>query len=988
MNKSAEALASAANEQTCDCDALCLSILTVLRRSFLVAVCSEPGYVGDTIVQDTLGRFRELGAKTFYRNFSGLVSDSASMSLVKLARDVRILAKGSETEIVVGLDFLPPSDEIEVARQVRSITKMLDSEALVLLNILPEARQLLESLPAHVLFEGDELYDRLVINEHETHGGSSLYGLTYGIPTLVYPLRGNIEQYLQGGLPVSYSEAVADIVERSLRSSLCEEELLARLAVLVLGAGNYADLRRAYESLSPETLRDLSQTAAFFGVDDRCRCFTCITAGSEDWIQGDLTRFKELAVGYDRVFRRCLEVLGSRGDFVRLSAFLRYASPETGVRIVVAWGPELIDAGYVGLVSDILATEAADSPSFAQQVWSMKRTVRALTQSNPSSRIDVAEQRNAGGRLDEVISICGELTDLRLRLRGKKTDGFCLTSGSSELQRRLNIHSIAMDYIAEGRFVTAMEVLLPVVGGVGMQSVTGCLLQLDMLLAKTLTCGILWEMQDEVQICRDYLASHGYVGLLGYVWIYQLVIEGLTSRTVKTVRNIGSKALRSGDAAVRSLALVSEALIGLRSKPNAYVLAGAGSAEQSCEDIGCEYGSRVSRILAQATRFRMGERTLLYQVEGPDGIGTVSHLVRDAVSEAVGDVVPLGTEWGPIPPNETWLLLVLTEGMGDFSEALAEQIPAEWRRGLEAARKGCMRPVPEKLQQSDRTMAPRACEKGKIRINLLGEFSLWADGRRVPDHLLGKRGIVPLVESLALQPNFVGDRLRLSRSLWPSIEDDTRAMQKIYQATSAARKALEACGFEEEPFGGKGGRTLCFGGDMVSCDVDEFCDCAKLAINGASDARVCENALKAEALYGGDLAIPQMCEPEFFEEKQAELRRTYADAMVCGGEAAMRLGRKRLATRFAHNVLLVDDLREDAAILLIRALRLSGRGAEAIKQYELYVKRLATATSRMPSRQLRQAINEPLGIQGGAKAAGEGAAEAREPEAAKKRRLA
>ena len=113
-------------------------------------------------------------------------------------------------------------------------------------------------------------------------------------------------------------------------------------------------------------------------------------------------------------------------------------------------------------------------------------------------------------------------------------------------------------------------------------------------------------------------------------------------------------------------------------------------------------------------------------------------------------------------------------------------------------------------------------------------------------------------------------------------------------------------------------------------------------------------ARRAERLYAGDLYVPPVDATGYVMATRDELRRLYGDAMVAGSDAALRLGKKRTATRLAMNALSSDDMREDAIVSMVRALRASGRNVEADRQYQRYARRLMQAANRPPSRLLRR----------------------------------
>ena len=250
---------------------------------------------------------------------------------------------------------------------------------------------------------------------------------------------------------------------------------------------------------------------------------------------------------------------------------------------------------------------------------------------------------------------------------------------------------------------------------------------------------------------------------------------------------------------------------------------------------------------------------------------------------------------------------------------------------VEVARRNCVPQVKEKGLLTGAAKGALSARRSEIRLNVLGEFSLWVNGSRVSNADLAKRGARAILEYLALQSGHLSCRSRMASCIWPDVTDGKKALQRVYSCTSAIRSAIAAYGFTEDPFVSvKTSQVISLAPGVVTCDVDEFTMWAKHAVESTGDSRTCSAAMKAEELYAGDLCrlpeAPMMC----LEDVREDLRRTYADAMVAGGEAAMRLDKKRLASRFANNALLVDDMREDAMTLLIRSLRASGRGVVPI----------------------------------------------------------
>ena len=119
---------------------------------------------------------------------------------------------------------------------------------------------------------------------------------------------------------------------------------------------------------------------------------------------------------------------------------------------------------------------------------------------------------------------------------------------------------------------------------------------------------------------------------------------------------------------------------------------------------------------------------------------------------------------------------------------------------------------------------------------------------------------------------------------------------------------------------------------IVDCDVTEFREMAREAVDSEDAVRSLECARVAERLYGGDLYVPPSDATGFIEATRMELRGLYADAMVEGSAAALALGHDRTAVRLAENAVTTDNMREDAVTALVRALKACGRDAEASRQ--------------------------------------------------------
>lgn len=924
------------------------------RRFNLLAVCSEPGYCSDSCLREVVMLAARSGMQTYTRDFSKLSSACATDALVKFARVVRTKIRSVQVDPFVLIAGLPASDESELARQGSAIERLVSSGCTVVCTMLPEARQLLEELTGYALLTADDMSE-FPFDEGRRADGSSR--LTHGIPALSRAAAAGTRPGSNAGLSDAYLCEVARLAGLSLRTGLLDDELRVRLSMIVLGEGTFDDIARSVGFDPNELLVDAGVWAPFFGISGVSRSFECVTCVSDLWLGDEPGRLGELARIFEDVACNSLLVLGERGSFARVERLLAHVPQEVGLKVLGEYGPELLDAGSIGAVRQAIGSA---TPEWREQLAMLKVACDALG----SERVDKRSRSLVPEVLpsrDEASVLCMGLAGLRGGLRGEKPGYAMIANNPSALQRRLYAHAEAVELMMAGNFMLAVEGLVPFAGDAAPTTLTGHILALDMAIARAMACGAAWCPPPEARACEGFLREKGYLGLLGHIWACDLVFAALRGEGPKqTFSVLRAKATKSGDRFMKTLSLAAEAASLLRGRPSAYVSAAIKAAETSCESFGWGYAARSMRILGEVECYRLGEHGELRQYDGSDSLGVASALVHDVCCDAMGEN-PLIKRGEGCPRDAMWLLVFLSDGVGEFSEALDEQVPPEWRRSLEIVRRGCL-PAPRGGRvEAVLDNAGAALSAGQeVRINILGEFSLWAGGKRVAERSLMARDAMRLLEYLALQRGHLAGRARLACDLWPAVSDDRKALQKAYAATSAVRKALSLHGYEEEIFvSNRSTGVISLAPDMVECDVDEFLDFARVAQNDASDAKSCAAALRAEALYLGDLFMPSDEDSAYFSAVRASLRKTYADAMVAGGDAALRLEKHRLAARLANNALSVDDLREDATTLLVKSLRQTGRGTEALRTYQAYARRLLRKTGLEPSRQMRRALGEP-----------------------------
>lgn len=941
-------------------------LLDMARKHRLVVACCEPGYCSASTLRSVGIQAERLGYRFVFRDFAASSPSAANDSLLRVARDAYTRSVEGDEPAVVAINLLPPCDEIESARLSKAIERLLKANCLVVATLLPEARQITEEFPSFLLLTSEDLCEVSALAREGSGFAKGGDGFTRGIPVLAHALASYKGDFDQASMPASYWDALGRVVESGFRPSLCEEELRLRFAIVLLGDGTFAELERVLGSDERDFLYDMSVWAPFYGVSVDSSSFACLSARSHEWANGSLPAFVELAAEQQLLLAECLSLLGERGDWDCFAAFLRFASEEAAADMALSWAAELADAGYVRLLSASVDSAKRSGRNDATLELA-EYLVNALGMERIGSRVDFQALAGYFPGADEGTSLMLALIDLRSQLRVLDGRELLLCGIRPGLVTRLQVHREAMSAMFAGHFGKALEILAPMASTQNMVTVTDCILRIDLSAAQMFACGASWDDKSTLATCKEFLTSKGYFGLMGYVWGLELVIEALCSSPAGTAALIRSKAVRSGDLLIKSLALVSESFGLLRRKPSAYILASVSAARNCCKELSWGYATRVCDVMGQVAHYQLGESAGLYVVGESGGIGAVSEVIGELTHDMRTGAVPVTLKVRPVPVDELWLVIAICDGMGDISRSLEDQVPVEWRRALDVARKNSLnaRKLASWSDGGNREPASRPSKSRGVRITLLGGFGLVADGRKVSDWLLGVRDAKPLLEFLALQPGRMASRERVAQLLWPEVSESAKARQKVYSATAAARKALLKHGYRGDVFSSnKATKSIGLSNDLVSCDVDEFVSHARAAIDGNGDLRICESALKAEGLYAGDLCILSDDQSGYLASRREELKRLYADAMLGGGEAALRLDKKRLAARFANDVLYIDPCREDAVVLLVRALRRSGRGDEAQRCYRRFVKRVEAVSGRAPSLALQAALAEPLGTIG------------------------
>ena len=209
-------------------------------------------------------------------------------------------------------------------------------------------------------------------------------------------------------------------------------------------------------------------------------------------------------------------------------------------------------------------------------------------------------------------------------------------------------------------------------------------------------------------------------------------------------------------------------------------------------------------------------------------------------------------------------------------------------------------------------------------LKLFGEFHLSShDGNAVT--ALGRRDRAVLAY-LALAPNKRESRERLATLLW-SNRGDEQARHSLAQSTAAVRKAL---GDAEKTLVVSEASSLAIDWTQFDIDVLRF---RTLVAEGTREALE-----QAVAIYQDDLLPGFEVRSEGFDEwitgERERLRQLAIDALIRLAAFYVEDGVWDAAIETANRALVLDNLREDAHRLLMRAYAQSGQRALALQQHK------------------------------------------------------
>ncbi|MDQ3548888.1 MAG: AAA family ATPase [Chloroflexota bacterium] len=221
---------------------------------------------------------------------------------------------------------------------------------------------------------------------------------------------------------------------------------------------------------------------------------------------------------------------------------------------------------------------------------------------------------------------------------------------------------------------------------------------------------------------------------------------------------------------------------------------------------------------------------------------------------------------------------------------------------------------------------------GRLRVHLLGRFSVSVDGRPVPDAVWRQRRAASIVKLLALESSHRLHREQLMELLWPDL-DYAAQLNNLRQALHHARRGLEAAGMPPGLALERDGDTVVLApAGLVWVDAQAF----EQAVGRAWQALTPDAAQDAIALYGGDV-LPDDLYEEWGEQRRTALRASYLALLARLASLHGERGAPGEATGVWQQLTSADPTNEAAHVALMRLYAGSGQRQQALAQFDQLV---------------------------------------------------
>ena len=320
-------------------------------REKILILCAEPR-MGKTTLMHELRAFADYrGWKCYDFSLSGYSPKEATAYISRKSYDISRY-KSSKKPRIAFFDDVPESDEAFVIKQARAFMRLRSAGCAVIISCLPEAAQIVEEIPNCLVFGAQEL----LLDESGSKVSSAkkmrAVKLTRRIPGLVGALQESMLDTPDSSLGVGFQEALVTLLLATVRESLCHEELITRVILLLLGRGSFQDIETVAGKKSLEYMTFFEINVPFFGIDSARKHFNCLLNDRPDLLEACVPILRRYACFMEIELQKAALLLKMRRDFKRMSIVCRLLGENNAWSLVLPNAVELIDAGESKLVNN------------------------------------------------------------------------------------------------------------------------------------------------------------------------------------------------------------------------------------------------------------------------------------------------------------------------------------------------------------------------------------------------------------------------------------------------------------------------------------------------------------------------------------------------------------------------------------------------------------------------------------------------------------
>ena len=963
-------------------------------------ICAEPHMGRTTIATNVAMDKAARNVKVRLEELSHMLPQELMMRLTDVVRWSRKQRAAKERALVV-LDNLSIGDEHDTGDIVQFLRRIVASGAMLLIVCEPEGEVLAQDFgEAHCYWS----CDLAISSRNASWFDEGLMHATRGVPRLAQaymqafePGDENTDEHIISD--PGFLEAYTQVVSAMLRPEVMREERHLRSAMLLLGQGTLVDLERVMPRVDPDLWRTLARDVQVLGIDISNGSFCCACNQALAAILVVHPELEDATGEIPHVVSAAASLLAERGDLVRAAVVCRLCTDEDLKRaVVLRWAAQFLDIGEVDIVADVLETLDEESGGAEDDEARIARMLLAsLDRVGSDARGGTKAQHllRAKDLVPKDLQDAGEcslpmrraLLAVRARqLLGAKCTWDDVESAyvDDDMCRLLTAHCNAFALMAHGSFAEAYDVLANCPTHAAKRTLCSTLIEMDYLVCSLFMGTFAGRGQmRELQGAEVFLAYHGLEAFCDLVHTLPLVARTLCGRDGGglAIEPCIQRADRAGDTFLRGVYYLAGAVLDMRMKAFMRAHVRLGKAMTDFTQTQARYLHNAAKLLDMAVRVHFGERVLQTDINACQGLSQDMDHVTTIVAAAASrqSKKPTGyRSWGSgsCPRSVFWLLNVLANDCGIFSLRFLDLMPAKWRESLTGLGAQVQNSYVEEAEptrhqgrssESSKRESPSEDAEAmpRLEIRLLGGFAVFVDGKQTVSSKLEQRRAKPLLTLLAALPGHTAKRFTIMETIWPEFDYEV-ANKRLYSATSVLRQALGLLigyktGSPPMVTARKGDASLTLNTRYISCDVDALEYKARLLLDCEGDNRMVTSLCRdIEELYKGDLVVPPTDATGIMQARATELRTLFADTMIAGSEAALNLGMRTLACRFARKAYDADSMREDSIRALVTALCAAGRHIEARRHYDQYVSRVVRYSRRPPSRRLREIVEELL----------------------------